>query len=165
MRAVPTRYDGVEFRSRTEAQWASVLRDHDIRYQYEPIVFFFGRVAPAHWLYMDAYLPDFWLPERRLWLEVKPLAPNITEYRKAALLAECTGSSVLITAGGPIQSEDAMLVKDFSTAMTVSTLDSEGLDLQIDRLCEAEPFETSSFRPFIEAHIASIETCGNAYAA
>jgi len=79
-------------------------------------------VAPPHWLYVDAYLPELWLPERRIWLEVKPHAPNLIEYRMAALLAECTGSSVLVTGGGPNVIETAQLVKGIGDYKVVSTL-------------------------------------------
>jgi len=138
MLAVPTRHLGVQYRSRTEAEWAAVLGAHCIRYEYEPIAFFFGLVAPAHWRYTVAYLPDFWLPERRLWLEVKPHTPNIIEYRKSALLAECTGTPVLVTTGGPSQSEAAMLVKGVENFEMVSTLEGGTLNLQIDLLSKAQ---------------------------
>jgi len=162
MQAVQTRHLGVQYRSRTEAEWAAVLGAHQIRYAYEPIAFFFGLVAPERWLYADAYLPDFWLAERRLWLEVKPHAPNIIEYRKAALLAECTGAPVLITTGGPSEREEAMLVKGVDTYEMASTLEGGPLNLQIDLLSEAQSVHPG-FRNFSEAFTDAIVTLGAAY--
>jgi len=122
MLAIPTHYNGIVYRSRTEAQWAFVLDEHGIAYRYEPITFFFDLVAPEHWRFAAGYLPDFWLPAHRLWLEIKPHAPNAIEYEKAALLAECTGSGVLIATGGPTQSEAVLLVTALDASVIVSTL-------------------------------------------
>ena len=122
MLAIPTYYNGIVCRSRTEAQWAFVLDEQGIAYRYEPITFFFDLIAPAHWWFTNGYLPDFWLPAHRLWLEIKPHAPNAIEYEKAALLAECTGSGVLIATGGPSQSENTVFVTALDNSVIVSTL-------------------------------------------
>ena len=90
MLAIPTTYDGVLYRSRTEAEWAAVMTAHGIGFKYEPIAFLFDLVAPAHWRFTDAYLPDFWLPQHRLWLEVKPQAPNAIEYEKVTIIKKST---------------------------------------------------------------------------
>ena len=63
MLAVPTRHYGIQYRSRTEAEWAAVLQAHTIEHQYEPITFLFDLVAPAYWRFTAGYLPDFWLPQ------------------------------------------------------------------------------------------------------
>lgn len=59
---IETRYAGYRFRSRLEARWA-VFFDHlNIRWEYEPQGFNInGR----------PYLPDFYLPQSGLWVEVK----------------------------------------------------------------------------------------------
>jgi hypothetical protein len=169
MLAVSTRYYGVQYRSRTEAEWAAALKAHEIECQYEPRVFLFGLVAPPHWQYADAYLPDFWLPAHRLWLEVKPHAPNLIEYRKAALLAECTGSGVLIATGGPNISDAMILVKDHETREIVSTLANGSykqgpLKLDIDHLSEAQDVHTPA-RNFNEGLIDAIQTSCDAFCA
>jgi hypothetical protein len=61
--AIETEYAGHRFRSRLEARWA-VFFDHlGIRWVYEPQGYELGNG--------ERYLPDFWLPELRVWGEVK----------------------------------------------------------------------------------------------
>ena len=147
MLAVSTRYYGVQFRSRTEAEWAVVLKALGIEHEYEPMTFLFGRVAPPRWQYVDAYRPDFWRPRLRLWLEVKPHAPNWIELRKAALLAECTGSAVLISTGGPSISDVMILLTDLDTRKGVSTL-TNGSQPQGPAQAGYRPAEPSPNRPY-----------------
>lgn len=70
MKAIETRYAGCNFRSRLEARWA-VFFDHlGIVWEYEPQGF-----EIEHRLTLEKktfpYLPDFWLPELKVWAEVK----------------------------------------------------------------------------------------------
>ena len=145
MLAVQTRLAGIDYRSRTEAEWAAMLAAHKVRFDYEPINFRFSFVAPNDWGgYSSHYIPDFWLPDLGLWLEVKPHRPNLIEYRKAALLAECTGSGVLITTGGP-GFDELVLVKDLRRVESVSTiaappLDQAPLKLNVAILTDAQFF-------------------------
>jgi hypothetical protein len=63
IKAIETTYAGCRFRSRLEARWA-VFFDHlGTPWEYEPE----GVVTEDG----TKYLPDFWLPEMRLWAEVK----------------------------------------------------------------------------------------------
>lgn len=61
---IQTRYAGHHFRSRLEARWAVLFDALGIRWEYEPQGY---RVGPDR----KPYLPDFWLPKERLWVEVK----------------------------------------------------------------------------------------------
>jgi hypothetical protein len=61
--AIPTTYAGTDFRSRLEAKWATFLDSHHITWQYEPETI----TLPSG----IAYIPDFWLPELGIWIEVK----------------------------------------------------------------------------------------------
>jgi hypothetical protein len=63
LKAIETHYNGYRFRSRLEARWAVFLDTLGVPYQYEPQGFDLGGLA---------YLPDFWLPDQRCWLEIKP---------------------------------------------------------------------------------------------
>lgn len=92
---------GTRYRSITEAHWAACLGDA----KYEPRGFDFRQVVPNNPFWPAAYLPDFWLPKRDVWLEVKGNTPSMFEYRKAALLAEVTGCKVMIAPGRPGQFE------------------------------------------------------------
>lgn len=62
IKPIQTSYAGCFFRSRLEARWA-VFFDHlGIPWEYEPQGYETGA---------GRYLPDFWLPEMRMWAEVK----------------------------------------------------------------------------------------------
>jgi hypothetical protein len=68
MKAIDTRYRGYRFRSRLEARWAVFFDKMDTRWEYEPQ----GYALPG----AGAYLPDFYLPESKWLLDIKPLPPN-----------------------------------------------------------------------------------------
>jgi len=57
-----TRYHGCRFRSRLEARWAVFFDKLGIPWQYEPQGFQIGE---------ETYLPDFYLPQSKTWVEVK----------------------------------------------------------------------------------------------
>lgn len=66
IKAIETKYAGCRFRSRLEARWA-VFFDHlGITWEYEPQGFEVGPQQDRR-----GYLPDFWLPADRIWVEVK----------------------------------------------------------------------------------------------
>ena len=64
IRAIETSYAGCRFRSRLEARWAVFFDTLGIRWEYEPQGFFVG-------LGERPYLPDFYLVDQNLWVEVK----------------------------------------------------------------------------------------------
>lgn len=61
---IETRYAGHRFRSRLEARWAVFFDTLGIRWEYEPEGYLVGPNRTP-------YLPDFWLPQEKLWVEVK----------------------------------------------------------------------------------------------
>ena len=67
IKAIQTRYDGCLFRSRLEARWAVFFNHLGLRWRYEPE----GFEMPGF-----RYLPDFFLPDWDVYLEVKPDLPN-----------------------------------------------------------------------------------------
>ena len=92
-RAIQTRYKGYNFRSRLEARWA-VFFDHlGMRWEYEPEGFELGNGL--------RYLPDFWLPEWDLWLEVKPGPADKVALEKASRLVGHGEKPVYIASGLP----------------------------------------------------------------
>lgn len=103
LKAIPTRYKQYLFRSRLEAQWAVFLDTVGWRWTYESEGFDFGCG--------DLYLPDFELQldadatviseAFRVWVEVKPNAPSIAEWRKAEMLARSSGGLVIFAIGNP----------------------------------------------------------------
>ena len=88
--AIPTRYKGIEFRSRTEARWAVFFDELGIEWQYEP---------EGYQLLSGWYLPDFWLPEIDAFLEVKPTGHGDDD--RWGELSTLTGKRVFVTSGHP----------------------------------------------------------------
>lgn len=73
IQAIETEYKGYRFRSRLEARWAVFFDSLGIVYEYEPErievsprLTDLSEHAPTY-----GYLPDFWLPEFKAWVEVK----------------------------------------------------------------------------------------------
>lgn len=91
--AIETHWMGYRFRSRLEARWAVYFDHVGIEFEYEPQGYHLGRLGP--------YLPDFWLPQVKLWAEVKPVAFTRLEFRKCRRLFVVTGNEVLILVGQP----------------------------------------------------------------
>lgn len=65
IKAIETRYNGYRFRSRLEPRWAVFFDSLGIAYEYEKEGFALDGCF---------YLPDFWLPVWRTWVEVKSAA-------------------------------------------------------------------------------------------
>lgn len=74
--AIETKALGYRFRSRTEARWAIFFDAGHIRYEYEPEGIKDGDIM---------YLPDFYLPDFDLYVEVKPERPGALEELKKPL--------------------------------------------------------------------------------
>ncbi|TWE29901.1 hypothetical protein [Prauserella muralis] len=72
MKHIETEYDGYRFRSRLEARWAVFFDNAGIDFRYEPE----GILVPTSFIPGWApprapYLPDFYLPDLGLYVEVK----------------------------------------------------------------------------------------------
>lgn len=92
MKAIETKYKGYRFRSRLEARWAVFFDTLGVKWEYEPQGFEFHDGT--------RYLPDFWLPDLKLFLEIKGAAPTEDEFRKAENLRD-GGFSIAIAQGLP----------------------------------------------------------------
>lgn len=92
IKAIETNYNGYKFRSRLEARWAVFFEALGIPYKYEPEGFDLDGV----W-----YLPDFWLEDQELWIEIKPVYPTFKEQYKAYQLAKLKYTNVVILSGEP----------------------------------------------------------------
>ena len=68
MKAIDTYYNGHLFRSRLEARWAVFFDVLGIRWEYEPEGFSLEDGT--------CYLPDFYLPDDEVYVEVKPDRPG-----------------------------------------------------------------------------------------
>ena len=71
MNAKETEYNGYRFRSRLEARWAVFFDAAKIEYEYEPEGFD---------LSSGGYLPDFYLPDYELYVEIKPFDRKVVSY-------------------------------------------------------------------------------------
>lgn len=63
IKAIETIYRGYRFRSRLEARWAVFFDAVGLRFEYEKEGFILDDGTK--------YLPDFWLPSLKLWVEIK----------------------------------------------------------------------------------------------
>jgi hypothetical protein len=82
----------VRYRSRVEARWAIFLHELGVRAQYEPEGFDFDGTR---------YLPDFYIIEWDIYIEVKWQKPSGSERFKCQMLATHTGKRVLLVIGDP----------------------------------------------------------------
>ena len=97
IQAIETAYRGRRFRSRIEARWAVFFDALGIEWEYEKEGYDLGGTR---------YLPDFWLPGLRFWVEIKGEHPSEDESVKARLLAEATKRPVYVFFGGMDLPED-----------------------------------------------------------
>lgn len=88
----PTRYGGIMYRSRVEARWSVYFDFLGIRHEYE---------FEGFNLRTGGYVPDFWLPDLHLFVEVKGTDPTERECAKAEATARETEADILIAPGPP----------------------------------------------------------------
>ena len=94
VRVIETDYKGYRFRSRLEARWAVFFDTLGVAWEYERE----GYDLDGVW-----YLPDFWLPKARVFVEIKPNAATAEEEDKCMRLCQSYygGADVLLLAGDP----------------------------------------------------------------
>ncbi len=88
---IETTYNGYRFRSRLEARWAVFYDKLGVLYEYEKQGYDLG---DAGW-----YLPDYWLPKQKAWVEIK--GRDILEYEEQQFctLAYYSQKAVFVFAG------------------------------------------------------------------
>ena len=86
IKAIPTYYNGTQFRSLLEARYAKLLNSLGVRWSYEVQGYEYNRVR---------YLPDFYLPEMNVLLEIK--GPRIPGIEKPTNLRKLIESGVVPT--------------------------------------------------------------------
>jgi len=75
IKPIETVYNGYRFRSRLEARWAVFFDTLGIKYEYEKEGYEIEDFCSSKTWY---YLPDFYLPETKTWVEVKGDLENVT---------------------------------------------------------------------------------------
>lgn len=86
IKAIDTIYNGYRFRSRLEARWAVFFDSMGIKYEYEKEGYDLGDAG--------YYLPDFWLPDLDMFIEVKGCHISLEDSDKAEQLALQTRKKV-----------------------------------------------------------------------
>lgn len=81
LKAIETSYKGYRFRSRLEARWAVFFDSLYLKWQYEAEGFDLG-----DGIY---YLPDFWFPDLKIFVEIKGQTPTDSDLEKIRRLGEC----------------------------------------------------------------------------
>lgn len=93
IKAIETHHDGYRFRSRLEARWAVFFDALGIKYEYEKEGFDLGEDG---W-----YLPDFFLPDYHVWVEIKGVDPTDEEGHKVNSLVMTGGFPAFLFVGLP----------------------------------------------------------------
>ena len=95
-RSKRSRFQGTNYRSVLEHCWAEFLTAAGLEYRYEVQRFRLGRLS---------YLPDFYLCDLRLFLEIKPLWPTVEELTLCRLLSIRLAQPILLAVGKPTVAE------------------------------------------------------------
>ena len=101
IKAIETEYKGYKFRSRLEARWAVFFDAMDWAWEYEPEGYkmeYMGEIIH--------YLPDFWLPDMKAFVEVKGGALNAEDRRKVEALAFTSDYGVFVLGSIPDNATD-----------------------------------------------------------
>lgn len=99
IKAIETCYKGIKFRSRLEARWAVFFDSLGIKWLYEPEGF---TLADG-----TMYLPDFYLPDYDLWVEIKGVMSDADSHKVDMFRKALTYPTQLLVLGQiPPESED-----------------------------------------------------------
>jgi len=91
-RATPTLFLGIKFRSRLEARSADLMNRLGVPYLYEAMKL---KLETGNW-----YTPDFWLPNQKLAIEIKPCYPHVEELAKCEDVSR-SGLKITLMYGNP----------------------------------------------------------------
>ncbi len=92
IKAIETKYKGYRFRSRLEVRWAVFFDALGVEWEYE---------TQGYELPCGRYLPDFYMPRFKTWLEVKAGSFTADERDRCRLLCEATKEQVVMLDGMP----------------------------------------------------------------
>lgn len=114
-KAIETHYNGYRFRSRLEARWAVFFDSYGVEYEYELEGFELGGGL--------RYLPDFYLPDLGVFVEVKPNRGfSLQELKKIDAFALDGDNQLLLIMGSPTK-EEMVLINRCSTAPLYEYID------------------------------------------
>ena len=92
MKAIKTTYNDITYRSRLEAKYAVFFTLLGIEFEYEPEGYEFDNG--------QMYLPDFYLPRLKLFVEIKPRLP-IPEWQLSKIISFAKGLPIILLVGNP----------------------------------------------------------------
>jgi hypothetical protein len=117
IKALPTYYGGVRFKSALEARWAMYFDEINVAWRYEDE----GYALPS-----GPYLPDFWLPVAGMHAEVKPDSGfSLIEVTRCRELSAMTGFPAILL-DGPPRSTSFYLVRQIQWNETIIEDDEDG---------------------------------------
>lgn len=90
---IETIYKGYKFRSRLEARWAVFFDTLGIPFEYEKEGFDIDGIR---------YLPDFWMPNQKFWVEIKGEEPTEQDLQKIRALGHYGNAPVALFVGPPM---------------------------------------------------------------
>lgn len=131
IKAIETEYNGYKFRSRLEARWAVFFDNAQIKYDYEPEGFE---------LSCGKYLPDFFLPDFDIYVEIKPFDRNVVSRvgdgnvweQKCANFRDETGHAILLCYDEPAADVYKRLFAFDSTDSSAGSSDFDALFREIN---------------------------------
>lgn len=100
IKAIPTKYKGITFRSTVEAEWACFWDQCGITWVYEPVAYDLGYKL-AKETGSRGYLPDFYLPAYEYIVEIKGDREMPYEVPKMRRLSRMTQKWCFLHWGGP----------------------------------------------------------------
>lgn len=101
-----TKFDDIIYRSKLEAKHAFFMKFLDVKFHYEPLAFNFPSFR---------YIPDFWIPELDVFVEIKPRYPYVEEIEKCEFVSRL-GFNIVLLYGTltPPHSLQSDPIKDYS---------------------------------------------------
>jgi len=109
IKAIQAHYKGYKFRSRLEARWAIWLDNINEKWEYEAEGFQIGKMR---------YLPDFFLPDRNIFVEVKGPSYSDVDRQKVLALEEASKKYVIVVGDIPAPGE-AIIPVDRNTKFSI----------------------------------------------
>jgi hypothetical protein len=123
IKAIETMYNGYRFRSRLEARWAVFFNAIRMHYEYEME----GFSLPNG----KSYLPDFYLPHLKVYVEIKPSFDGLTENDlwKFDGFATNGEKQLLLIAGVPLSHEMYLINNHMPCLEDIMADNFDGKDL------------------------------------
>ena len=158
IKAIETRYDGYVFRSRLEARWAVFFKYLKIKYVYEPEGFVLDDGT--------YYLPDFYLPEFNVMVEIKPSRDRDDGKARKFGLSEaycgfgegCYGG-ILICYGDPVDHDLRFISACESSESGCMDYDTDDMDNPKPYFCADGSSSNEKWEAFIFIHDGKTERC------